>query len=789
LADPSEQDAPERAPADPDPALLPLLAELAATGESRLLVTSRQAPAGLDAEPLRLGRLTAPEGRALVKGVLEARGLEPAAAAAPNDTRDTAENDAPEGETPWIDRLVRVVRGHPRALVLLAPEVARRGLEATHQELVPLMDELDRRAGSDEEKRESSLLASVRLSLRRLTPEERHRARALTVFRQAAEVQMLAHVLQESPEESARLCVRLVELGLGELHLVQQDQAVLLAFFLPDPGLGPALGVDLGRGLERGLGRGLGEGLGDEESPGNDERVALEERWFEAVPQLVGFLVQQRQHADARVAADGSRLALGELLAWIEGAEERVEAGGLSAAEAVRVVGAIESLLENLGRRRALERIVAARRRLAGMVEAGTHAGLESRRRDVERALQAGDLPRALELAEALHRDTEALGDDAYPEAAYDRAVAPYLVGHVLHAAGAADRALPLFKTARKRFLALAEGNNAAVGMAAACLTRQGDCHLSLGRLDKAAEAYKAALADDEAAGRTRDVAVGKTQLGTVRMHQGDIETAVKLHREARAAFEALGDPAAIASTWHQEAMAWRRAGQHEQAEHCYLASLEIESRIGNRVGEAQTLNELGNLYAGQGRLEEAVAQYSRAAEIYADAGQNLREARALGNRADQLRKLGRLQEARADLSRVLELKRPFGLAAEPWKTHSIRSEIEAATGDASAAAEARAEAIRLYAAYRDGGGAPQQVTGRLVEALRTQIADGAEPAALARQLPPADRFPEDLQPFRAALEALLRGHPADPDDPRHDYDDVVELRRLQAALRERRGG
>jgi tetratricopeptide (TPR) repeat protein len=284
-------------------------------------------------------------------------------------------------------------------------------------------------------------------------------------------------------------------------------------------------------------------------------------------------------------------------------------------------------------------------------------------------------------------------------------------------------------------------------------------------------------------------VAVGKGQLGTVRMLQGNIQAAVELHREARGAFEALGEPAAVAVLWHQEAMAWGRAGQHEPAEHCYLVALEIRSRTGDRVREAQTLHELGNLYAGQDRLEEAVAQYGRAAETFSAAGQTLNEARSLGNRADQLRKLGRLQEARADISRALELEHPFGLAAEPWKTHQVRSEIEAASGDADAAAEARAEAIRLYAAYRDGGGAPQQRTGRLVERVRTLVADGAEPAALAGQLPPADRFDEGLQPFRAALEALLRGQPADPDDPRHDYSNVVELRRLQAALRERRGG
>lgn len=148
----------------------------------------------------------------------------------------------------------------------------------------------------------------------------------------------------------------------------------------------------------------------------------------------------------------------------------------------------------------------------------------------------------------------------------------------------------------------------------------------------------------------------------------------------------------------------------------------------------------------------------------------------------------GRLDEARADLSRALELKAPFGLAAEPWREHHFRYEIETAAGEAPAAAEARAEAFRLYAAYRDGGGAPRHETGRIVEQLRQFIAAGADLAFLADQLPPASAFPEEFQTFRASLEALLRGHPANPDDPRHHYSEVVELRRLLAALRERLG-
>jgi tetratricopeptide (TPR) repeat protein len=263
----------------------------------------------------------------------------------------------------------------------------------------------------------------------------------------------------------------------------------------------------------------------------------------------------------------------------------------------------------------------------------------------------------------------------------------------------------------------------------------------------------------------------------------------VAAYQEARRAFEALGEPAMVAVAWHQEATAQRMAGDPTVAERCYLASLEIETRLGNLAGQAATLNELGSLFGGLGRLEEAADLYRRAGALYARLGQGRYRAVTLSNLADTLRRLGRLDEARAAVQEAIRLDEPYGDAAQPWKTWAILADIERAARDPTAAALARSRAVALYRAFRDGGGSPHDGTGRLAQSLYEALARGADPADLAPRLPPRDRFSPSLHPFRAALEAILRGRPADLDDPAIGYDDAVELARLRDLIAARGGG
>ena len=156
----------------------------------------------------------------------------------------------------------------------------------------------------------------------------------------------------------------------------------------------------------------------------------------------------------------------------------------------------------------------------------------------------------------------------------------------------------------------------AAAGMASACLTERGDCLRDLGRLDEAAIAYEENIQRAEKLGDERQVAVGKGQLGAVRMNQRRYPEALKAYEEARERFTRLDEPGTVAVIWHQTGMVHEDAGQPDAAEDAYRKSLAIKVRLGDIAGQASTLNQLGNLYDDVfNRPEEAVAFFRQAAD------------------------------------------------------------------------------------------------------------------------------------------------------------------------------
>ncbi|MDS4014197.1 MAG: tetratricopeptide repeat protein [Candidatus Accumulibacter sp.] len=184
--------------------------------------------------------------------------------------------------------------------------------------------------------------------------------------------------------------------------------------------------------------------------------------------------------------------------------------------------------------------------------------------------------------------------------------------------------------------------------MAAVCITDQADCLVDLGRLDEAAQAYEQAIALAEQEHAERDIAVGKGQLGSVRLRQRRFPEALAAWGEARERFAALGEAATVAVAWHQIGMVHQDAGNGEAAEDAYRQSLAIEVQCNNVAGQASTLLQLGNLYANVlGRPEDAVTHTRQAAERYLALRDAAGEGRARSNLADTLRRLGRRSEAR----------------------------------------------------------------------------------------------------------------------------------------------
>ncbi|HEY0991236.1 MAG TPA: CHAT domain-containing protein, partial [Kofleriaceae bacterium] len=238
-------------------AILALCQRLGASGETRLVFTSREAlPPPFDQEASRceLYRLGREDAVKLVERVVN---------------EGAAETGVADAERTEIEDLVEAVNGHARTLARLAPSLRHLGVSATRGALVELMAEMERRFPGE---REQSLFASVELSLRRLSPECRDQTRVLGLFQGGVDLDVLRAMMGWEEAEVASLTRELVATGLATTNRYNH---------LPlDPALGPYLRARLD----------------------DAEREALMPRWHAAMRAYVEFLVQQ-QYANTELAA------------------------------------------------------------------------------------------------------------------------------------------------------------------------------------------------------------------------------------------------------------------------------------------------------------------------------------------------------------------------------------------------------------------------------------------------------------------------------------------------------
>lgn len=714
---------------------------LAASPECRLLFTSREllpAPFDRAKNTVELGRLDRNEAIQLVEQVMAEHGWEP----------PTSDNASTPEE---VAELVDTVHCHPRALVLLAREVAN-GVRATTEETTKLMAKLEAKNPGD---RENSLYASVELSLRRLPPEMRERIKGLAVLHGGGHLFILSEVLGLEAEEAKVVAVQLIKVGMAE----EREYSYLRL----DPAL-PAY-LRLGQSAER-----LAE---------------LETAWAEAMRQLVGFLYKE-QFQDSKMAARLTLLELPNLLILLDQLEAQLEADPATAETVIDLAGSIEALLAQLGRPKALACAVAMREKAAGLVLDWGKTRFKHEGLLIERLLQQGQLQSAYEKAKALLEQAQVAGPTAYEGADYNLAMAHILLGRVLRFGGQAGPALDLLVESQRLFEAVGEPGE---GMASASLTEQADCLSNLGQLDAAAEKYQEAISRDEKKERFRDVATGKMQLATVCYLQKRYTDALSGYDEARTIFGGLDEPTSVAAVWHQIGIVQQEAEQYEQAETAYRRSLEIETQSNNRAGQASSLTMLGNLSLEVNRPEEAVTFYRQAADIFSEEG--LKDLRSEGvtrnNIAATLCKLKRYDEARQEIRRAIECNRQFGHVVEPWTAFNILHKIEAAEGKADAAKVAWVQARDAYLAYRRQGGYAQGGGGKLADQVTDAVQQdkAEEMAQQLRQLAEADDTPDWLKVAAAKFLVVLNGSrdPALADDPALSYASAAEVLFLMERL------
>ncbi len=716
-----------------------LCEKLLKKGDTRLVFTSREAlPEPFAAAPqvITLSRLFRDDAIDLVHGAMKAAGFTP------------KEDDKIKAQ-PEVEALVEAVNCHARSLALLAPYINEMGVERTTENIGRIMAALQEKYPDE---RERSLFASLELSLRRLHPGIREKIKPLGVFHGGAHIYPLRQVLELSKKDRDLLAVDLLKTGLVE--------SMPYGFLRFHPALCPYLRREM-----------------DEETLAGSTA-----RWAESMKQLSDLLYWQ-QSEDTQLSATLTLLELPNLMRLLEYVR------GQGDAEAtVNLAARLEQLIARLGRPRLLARIAAIRAEESKNLPDWSNTRFKSYRMQIERLLAGGNFPAALQEAQSLLDKSLSAGEEPYPEAAYNTAVAYVLFGRVLKKVGAAQAALEPIEEAYRRFQGLADrGNKDAARMVSAALAEKGDCLFFLGRLEEAAAAYEEGIQIDEKRKSFRDVAVGKGQLGTVRKNQKRYDNALKAYDEALKIFENLGEPASVATIHHQVGMTQQEAGRFEAAEHAYRQALSIRVQHNLKAEEGATLNQLGNLYDKMNRLEEAIVFYQQAADKSVEIGDRAKEGLRRNNLADTLIKLKRYDEARREILRAIECDKPYGHAAEPWTAWAIKCNLEKAQGNREAAEEARRQAIQLYLDYRRDGGENHNPGGRLclafLQAMQQDKKD--EMAATLEKLASAPGTPPLFKKLVEKLQAMLGGSrdPGLAEDPELDYDDAAEIKYLLEKL------
>ena len=364
-------------------AILALSERLLKVGDTRLVFTSREAlPAPFDAERHRreLHQLDREDAVKFVERVLNADAGS-AAGAALDAARES------------IEELVNKVHGHARTLTLLAPSLKSQGVEATYKALDQLMVEMDRRypPGSPGS-REKSVFASVELSLRRMSPANRDKARVLGVFHGGADLDVLRMMMQWEKEDVDSLAGELVKSGLATPN--SYNHLTL------NPALCPYL-----RGRMT-----------------SAERHALTLRWIEAMAEFVAEVLPQRSEESPDMAMTLTLIELPNLFALLDQVQRAKDP-----ARTIDLTTSLFHLLQHAGKPRLLDRVAQVRdTAAAGLGRTWNQAHFQARLTRIEQQLDGARFQPALEGAVELLQRARAAGAAAYDGADYDIAIACY---------------------------------------------------------------------------------------------------------------------------------------------------------------------------------------------------------------------------------------------------------------------------------------------------------------------------------------------------------------------------
>jgi tetratricopeptide (TPR) repeat protein len=557
------------------------------------------------------------------------------------------------------------VQFHPLSICVLAQQLKTRTAKHLGERLEHLLSQAATSAIAAEGT-PPSLVASLQLSLERLSEPERHAVRRLGVFQGGAfEDDLLAIMESEAslrPAES--------ENRKGEAYatiwpgLRRQLESAALIEAESIPGVGPpflrfhpTLAPILWAGLEA------------------DERQALTTAHRQRYYALANFLYNQ-DSKNPHQARDIARCELPNLLQAVDRALDTGDA------DAVDFVDSINRFLRCFGLTREAARLSDRADRVD--FQAGSQAWYLAKLNRGEQLLEAGRVGEAAAVFEGI---LETLGD----QPSYNLAVTLGRLGRCYQAGGRPD----LAESTYRQGIAVAEQLEPSDSVK----RHRGTLHTDLadalrlqGKYAEARAEYNLGLEIYRELNEPRGQGVTLGQLGTLAMKEGDLVDAVQRYQEALKWFQSLGEPDMVAVAHHQLGVAFQRAGQWEQAEQHYRESAKIEEQVGNLAGAAQTWNQLASVNQFTGKPEAAESWYRKAIHGLRSRGDTALLPKCLNNLADLLQTLpGRLDEARQLAEEALAIKKTQDLgAAEIWTTYNILAKIAAQQSKPDLAAQYR---------------------------------------------------------------------------------------------------
>ncbi|MDX9833384.1 MAG: tetratricopeptide repeat protein, partial [Anaerolineae bacterium] len=709
------------------------LAYQVAEGGARLLLTSREHPAGLPGEVVFPGREPLPGLR-----------TDPAAELfLKNSTR--AGEQGPAGRRLAAD-IARETEGHPLAIALLAGEYDRSPV-AAEAFLAGWPDELAAARREGLAGHHVTFAAAFNRSYDALPAALQARLRALSVYPFPFLAEGAAAVWGLEMDEGGLAAAgedlgRLARANLLEVEAWFEDGTPATYRFQPA------------------LHQAVARRATDEERAGHLAGYAVYANWF------VGFARQA-------VGRDPGIARLAQL-----GAEEFIKHITSQADDQLaRYCWGLGTILQQFGRNEEAEQVLAH-----GAAHAKTFGDDVYRERilfqQARLLILQGDLDQALqryEEAAALAQAEENPGE--YGAILHQMALV-YLTR------GDLDRALALYRESLQLYEQLGDKKGKA-----ASLHEMAEVYLTRGDLDRALALYQESLQLKEQLGDKQGKAASLHQMAEVYLTRGDLDRALALYQESLQLKEQLGDKQGKAASLANMARVYLTRGDLDRALALYQESLQLLEQLGDKKGKAASLHNMANIFMARGEWVEAERALQDSLRLAQGVGSVEHVAFAAG-------KLGQVAEARGDGSTALAHYREalaifeqLGMpeaqqvrrmiahlegggapADDPLGQAIDRARGAAARGDVASAIAAQEEAVAL--ARQAGGGH---------EALVTLSVQLYNLAAYYRQ---AGRFDDAV---RALEEVVALDERTGHQDLESDRQALAEARRLAAMPPEER--